>query len=67
MHKDALVAYLAAHGEQRDSMIRAGMRVEYPHVNVTPYLLKRLCNDGRLEQVDANFYRAVPPKSEVVE
>lgn len=71
-HKDAIVAYLTEHGEQSHLSIDDGIRRDsshaYPSVRVTPYLLKTLCKDGRIERVkrtgDTALYRAAAAKAE---
>lgn len=72
-HKDAIVEYLTEHGEQShlaiDDGIRRDSRHAYLSVHVTPYLLKTLCKEGRVERVkravgDTALYRAAAAKAE---
>jgi hypothetical protein len=63
-HLDAVVAYLIERGEQRGLDICAEMSLRDPFVQVTPYLLKILRKEGRIERVGVDSYRAVPAKME---
>jgi hypothetical protein len=56
-HLDAVVAYITEHGEQRYSAICAGMRQQYPVVNLRRYLFKKLRDEGRVEKVGYDSYR----------
>jgi hypothetical protein len=66
-HKDAVVAYLTEHGEQRGIDIYKGMSLHSPFVHIGPYLLKLLCKEGRLERVGLDNYRVAHPKVEDAE
>jgi hypothetical protein len=58
MHKDTIVVYLIEHGEQHHFAISEGVHAIDPAVNVTYYLLRRLCAEGRLEKTGPDSYRA---------
>jgi len=63
-HFDSLVEYLTEHGLQTVPQIREGMREEHPSVNLTRYMLQKLCSEGRLQQIGPDSYRATLYKTE---
>jgi hypothetical protein len=60
VNKKLLVAYIAKTGAQRFSEICEGMYRASPSVHVTPYLLKVLCKEQRIEKIGFDSYRAAP-------
>lgn len=59
-----LADYIANHGQQRYATICGGMRQAYPSVNMRRYLFRKLRNEGRIEKVGYDSYRAATAKAE---
>ena len=58
-HLDALAAYIAEHGKQRQGAICEGMLLANPDILMRRYLFKLLRKQGRIEKVGYDSYRAV--------
>jgi len=58
-HLDALAAYIAEHGKQRQGAICEGMLLAHPDILMRRYLFKLLRKQGRIEKVGYDSYRAV--------